>query len=64
MKERLLLNLLSRKFLYAANSIVLGFILVLFDKATAEAWFTFVTVIGGIYVIGNVVTKSIPGTND
>lgn len=54
--------LLSRKFIYAILVVVAGFILVVVGKATADQWMTFTTVMGGIYVIGNVATKVVvPG---
>ena len=49
-------NLGGRKFLFALLAVVLASAFVLTGKLTADSWTTFVSVIGGIYVIGNVAT--------
>jgi hypothetical protein len=50
-------DLLSRKFLFAVLATVLGFVLVLTDKVSAQDFLAFVGVIGAQYVLGNVVSK-------
>ena len=50
----------GRKFIFAVLAVVAGFYLVTIDKVTAEQWMNFTSIIGGIYVIGNVVSKTIP----
>jgi hypothetical protein len=47
-------NLLSRKFIYAILATVMGFVLVMVDKVTADVFLKFLEVIGATYVIGNV----------
>ncbi len=44
----------GRKFIFGILGVVLSFILVLMGKLNADAWATFIEVIGGTYVIGNV----------
>ncbi len=48
---------LGRKFIFALVVIMAGFALVLAGKATVEQWFSFVEIIGAIYVSGNVGEK-------
>lgn len=50
-------ELLSRKFIYAMVVLIMGFVLVILNKLTAEAFVNLASVIGGVYVIGNVATK-------
>lgn len=47
----------GRKFIFAMFVVMLGFVLVMGIKTTAQEWFSFVQVIGGIYVAGNVLEK-------
>jgi predicted RND superfamily exporter protein len=50
-------SLISRKFIYAILITILGFLLVVFHQVKPEDWFSFVQVVGGIYVIGNIADK-------
>lgn len=50
-------GLLSRKFLYAIMVIVMSYVLVLTGRVEPKEFMDFATVIGGIYVIGNVGTQ-------
>lgn len=50
-------DFLSRKFIFAVLLVVLGFILVLMDKASSDSWLASIQVIGGTYVLGNVGEK-------
>jgi hypothetical protein len=52
-------TLLSRKFIFAILAVLLGFGLVLTKYLDANQWLNFVQVIGGIYVIGNVVSHGL-----
>jgi hypothetical protein len=50
----------GRKFAFAVLIVILGFVLVIMGKVTPEAWITLSSVVGGIYVTGNVVSKFAP----
>ncbi len=50
-------NLGGRKFVFCLLLTVLSFVLVLVKSLTPREWIDFVTIIGGIYVAGNVGTK-------
>jgi hypothetical protein len=50
-------TLISKKFIYALLISILGFIFVVLGKVTASDWFSFVQVVGGVYVIGNIADK-------
>jgi len=50
-------QLVSRKFIFAIIVIVIGFVFVLTNRLSADSWMTFASVIGGIYVLGNVAEK-------
>jgi hypothetical protein len=52
----------GRKFVYAILVVVLGFVLVFIGKVTAEDWMNFASIVGGIYVIGNIVSQFSPPT--
>lgn len=52
-------NLTSTKFIYAVMASLMGFILVLFNKVDAQAFLTFVNVIGATFIAGNVIAKKI-----
>ncbi len=52
----------GRKFVYAVLAVALSFALVILGKLTADSWTTFVSIIGGIYVIGNVADQFISGS--
>lgn len=43
----------GRKFFFAFLVTILSFILVVLGKVSVEAWFTFISVVGATYVIGN-----------
>jgi hypothetical protein len=47
----------GRKFIFAILVVILSFVLVITKTLPVITWLDFVTTIGGIYVIGNVVTK-------
>lgn len=47
----------GRKFLFAILVTVLGFVMVVTQVATSDAWMKFVEVVGGSYILGNVVSK-------
>lgn len=53
--------LLSRKFIFAILAMLCGFYLTVVGKVDAKDFFNFVSIIGGIYVIGNV-TGKVSGT--
>jgi hypothetical protein len=50
-------TLISKKFIYALLISILGFVFVVLGKVTANDWFSFVQIIGGMYVIGNIAEK-------
>lgn len=50
-------TLISKKFIYALLVTILGFILVALHQVKPDDWFSFVQVIGGIYVVGNIAEK-------
>jgi hypothetical protein len=52
--------LFSRKFIYALVVVVMGFILTAMGQVSAESFFNFAQLIGGIYVLGNVASKFAP----
>lgn len=54
-----LLDLTSRKFLYALLITCMGFYLVNVGKVSAEDFLTFCGVVGATYIIGNVTQKLI-----
>ena len=47
----------GRKYLFAILVVVLGFVLVMTGKVDPKDWFGFVEIIGGSYILGNVVSK-------
>lgn len=49
----------GRKFVFAVLVTILGFILVLGGKVSAENWQTFVMVISGLFIAGNLGDKII-----
>ena len=49
--------LLSRKFIFAIIVISFGFIFVIVGKLPADSFMTFASIIGGMYVLGNVAEK-------
>jgi hypothetical protein len=49
--------LLSKKFIFALVAVISGFILVILDKTTADVFFKFAEIIGGVYVVGNISDK-------
>jgi hypothetical protein len=51
----------GRKFVYAVLAVALSFALVILGKLSADSWTTFVSIIGGIYVAGNVADQFISG---
>lgn len=51
----------GRKFIYAVLAVALSFVLVIMGKLSADSWTTFVSIIGGIYVVGNVADQFIGG---
>lgn len=53
----LLKPLLSRKFIFAILATLCGFYLTVSGKADAQEFFNFISIIGGIYVVGNVSGK-------
>lgn len=50
-------SLLSRKFIFAMAAMACGFYLTAVGKVDPKDFFTFISVIGGIYVAGNVTGK-------
>lgn len=52
-------DLLSRKFIYALVAVILSYSLVIAGKLDAQTWTNFVSIIGGIYVIGNIAEKTV-----
>lgn len=52
-------SLLSRKFLFAVVADLMGFILTLQGKATAEQWMAFTAALGVTYILGNVASKKL-----
>jgi len=50
-------NLTSTKFIFAMFALFLAFVLVCFQYVTGEQFLTFVNVLGGSYILGNVVAK-------
>jgi hypothetical protein len=53
-------NLLSTKFLYAILVTVFGFILTVTGNVPADIFFNFCEIIGGSYILGNVIQKFAP----
>lgn len=49
--------LLSKKFILVILFAVIGFVLVMFDKTTADFFFKFMELIAGGYLIGNISDK-------
>ena len=47
----------GRKYLFAILVVVLGFVLVMTGRVESKEWFGFVEVVGGSYILGNVVSK-------
>lgn len=47
----------GRKFAFAVLITLMGFIFVLTNRVTADAFFAFAQIVGGIYVVGNVTSK-------
>lgn len=47
----------GRKFVYALLVVVIASYFVIVGKLSTEGWITFVEVIGGLYVIGNLGSK-------
>lgn len=59
-KEVFMLEKLGgRKFIFGVLLIVMGFVFVILNKVTVDAFFSFAQVIGGGYILGNVATKVI-----
>lgn len=50
-------DVVGRKFVFAVLVTILGFVLVLAGKVSAENWQNFVILISGIYVVGNIGDK-------
>jgi hypothetical protein len=44
----------GRKFVFACAVTLMGFVLVVVNKLTPDAWITFAKTVGAVYVIGNV----------
>jgi hypothetical protein len=53
-------NLLSTKFIYAIVALVSGLVLCALGIVSGEEFFKFAEIIGGSYILGNVVQKFIP----
>lgn len=47
----------GRKFILGMTLVVMGFVLVLTGRITADTFFSFAEVVGGTYVVGNVASK-------
>ena len=52
----------GRKFIFAIVVIILGFALVITNRVGSDLWFNFVEIVGGTYVVGNVVSKVVDKT--
>lgn len=52
-------NLLSTKFIFAMAALICGVVLTALRIVTGQEFFSFVEIIGGTYVIGNVAQKFI-----
>lgn len=53
-------NLLSTKFIYAMVALLSGLALTFIGVVTGAEFFKFAEIIGGSYILGNVVQKFIP----
>lgn len=53
-------NLLSTKFLYAIMALVAGLVLTTLGIVEGKEFLNFAEIIGGSYILGNVVQKFIP----
>lgn len=53
-------NIFSTKFIFAVLITILGFVLVAIGKVSGQEFLTFAEVVGGTYVLGNVVQKFAP----
>lgn len=52
-------NLKSTKFIFCMVSVIMSFILVIVEKIGATEFLTFVNIMGGTYIVGNVASKFI-----
>lgn len=52
-------NLGGRKFVFGVILVIMGFVFTLLGKVSVEAFFTFASVVGASYIVGNVATKAV-----